>query len=65
MGQFSMEIKRPNGSLLGGNQQVVGSTGQRNGSFEGISRRLEAKRFPWPCIEPKGDLIEVMLCVYG
>ena len=24
---------------------VVGSTGQRNGSFEGISRRLEAKRF--------------------
>ena len=44
---------------------TVGSTGQRNGSFEGISRRLEAKRFPWPCIEPKGDLIEVMLCVNG
>ena len=44
---------------------VVGSTGQRNGSFEGISRRLEAMRFPWPCIEPKGDLIKVMLCVNG
>ena len=44
---------------------VVGSTGQRNGSFQGISRGLEAKRFPWPCIEPKGDLIKVMLSVNG
>jgi len=43
----------------------VGSTGQRNGSIEGISRRLEAKRFPWPCIEPEGDLIKVMLSVNG
>jgi hypothetical protein len=24
---------------------AVGSTGQRNGSFKGISRRLKAKRF--------------------
>jgi transposase len=44
---------------------VVGSSGQRNGSFEGISRRLEAKRFPGPRIEPKGDLIKVMLSVNG
>jgi len=44
---------------------AVGSTGQRNGSFEGISRRLEAKRFSWPCIESEGDLIEVMLSVNG
>jgi hypothetical protein len=44
---------------------VVGSTGQRNGSFEDISRRLEAKGFPWPRIELKGDLIEVMLSVDG
>ena len=44
---------------------TVGSTGQRNGSFEGISRRLEAKRFSWPRVEPKGDLIKVMLSVYG
>ena len=44
---------------------AVGPTGQRDGSFEGISRGLEAKRFPWPCIEPKGDLIEVMLSVNG
>ena len=44
---------------------AVGSTGQRNGSFEGISRRLEAKGFPWPRIEPKGDLIKVMLSVNG
>jgi site-specific DNA-methyltransferase (adenine-specific) len=44
---------------------AVGSTGQRNGSFEGISWRLEAKRFPWPRIEPKGDLIKVMLRVNG
>jgi hypothetical protein len=44
---------------------AVGSSDQRNGSFEGISRRLEAKRFSWPCIEPKGDLIKVMLSVNG
>ena len=29
---------------------TVGSTGQRNGSFEGISGRLEAKRFSRPCV---------------
>ena len=40
---------------------TVGSTGQRNGSFEGICGRLEAKRFSWPRIEPKGDLFKVML----
>ena len=43
----------------------MGSTGQRNGSFKGISRRLEAKRFSRPCIEPEGDLIEVILSVNG
>ncbi|PWK62642.1 hypothetical protein [Roseicyclus mahoneyensis] len=31
---------------------ALGSIGQRNGSFEGISRRLEATRLPWPRIEP-------------
>lgn len=44
---------------------VVGSTGQGNGSVKGISRRLEAKRFPRPRIEPEGHLIEVALRVYG
>ena len=44
---------------------VVGSTGHRNGSSEGISRRLEAKRFSWPCVQPEGDLIKVMLSVDG
>ena len=44
---------------------VLGSTGQRNGSFEGISRRLEAKRFSWPRIEPEGNLIKVVLGVNG
>ena len=44
---------------------TVGSTGQRNGSFEGISRRLEAKRFSRHRVEPQGDLIEVTLGVYG
>ena len=44
---------------------VVGSTGQRNGSFEGISRCLEAARFSRPCIEAEGDLIKVMLGVNG
>jgi transposase len=44
---------------------AVGSTGQRNGSFEGISRCLEAKRFPWPRIEPQSNLIEVILGVDG
>ena len=42
---------------------TVGSTGQRNGSIKGISRRLEAKRFSGPRIEPQGDLIEVSLSV--
>ena len=44
---------------------VVGSTGQRNGSFEGISRRLEAKCFPRFRVKPQGDLVEVTLCVNG
>lgn len=44
---------------------TVGSTGQRNGSFEGISRRLEAKRFSRPCIQSEGDLVKVMLGVDG
>ena len=44
-------------------ESMVGSTGQRNGSFKGISRRLEAKRFSRPRVEPQGDLIEVMLSV--
>ena len=44
---------------------TVGSNGQRNGSFEGISRRLEAKRFSRPCIQPEGDLIKVILGVDG
>ena len=44
---------------------TLGSTVQRNGSFEGISRRPEAKRFSWPCIQPEGDLIEIMLSVNG
>ncbi len=44
---------------------AVGSTGQRNSSFERISRRLESRRFPWPRIEPKGDLIKIMLSVNG
>ena len=54
----------PHGFWLAKNW-VVGSTGQRNGSFEGISRRLEAKRFSRPRVEPQGDLIEVTLGVYG
>ena len=33
-------------------EALVGSTGQRNGSFERGSRRFEAKRFSWPCVEP-------------
>ena len=44
---------------------VVGSTGQGNGSFEGISRRLEARRFPRPRVEPQGNLIKVTLGVDG
>jgi hypothetical protein len=44
---------------------VVGSSVQRNGSFEGISGHLEAKRFSQPCIEKEGDLIEVMMSVNG
>ena len=43
----------------------VGSTGQRNGSFEGISGRLKAKRFSWPRVQPQGNLIEIFLCVDG
>ena len=52
----------PHGFWLAKNW-VVGSTGQRNGSIKGISRRLEAKRFSGPRIEPQGDLIEVSLSV--
>jgi transposase len=44
---------------------AVGSTGQRNGSFEGISRRLEAKRFSRPRVEPECHLIKFMLSVDG
>ena len=44
---------------------AVGSTGQRNGSFKAIGRRLEAKRFPRPRVEAECDLIEVMLSVNG
>lgn len=44
---------------------TVGSTGQRNGTFEGSSRRLEAKRFPRPRVEPQRNLIEVILGVDG
>jgi hypothetical protein len=42
---------------------AVGSSGQGNGSVEGISRRLEAKRFPGSGIEPQGNLIKVVLSV--
>ena len=56
------ELRQANDILK---KAVVGSTGQRNGSFEGISRRLEAKCFSWPCIEAEGDLIEVTLGVCG
>ena len=42
---------------------TVGSTGQRNGSTKGISRRPEAKRFPRFGIEPEGNLIDVALGV--
>ena len=59
-----LDEPKPHGFWLAKNW-VVGSTVQRNGSFEGISRRLEAKGFPWPCIEPQGDLIKVMLSVNG
>ena len=44
---------------------VVGSTGQGNGSFEGISRRLQAKRFPRPCVEREGHLVKILLGVDG
>jgi transposase len=44
---------------------AVGSTRQRNGSLEGTSQRLETKRFSWPCIEPEGNLIKVILSVDG
>lgn len=44
---------------------AVGSNGQRNGSFERISRRLEAKRLPRPRVEPQCNLIEVILGVDG
>ena len=44
---------------------AVGSTGQRNGPFESISRRLEAKRFPRPRDGPQGKLIEITPGVYG
>jgi hypothetical protein len=44
---------------------TVGSIDLRNGSYEGISGRLKAKRLSWPCVEPDDDLIEVMLSVNG
>ena len=44
---------------------TVGSTGQRNGSFEGISRRLEVRRFSRPRVKPQGNLIKVTLGVDG
>ena len=44
---------------------VVGSTGQRNGTFESNSRRLEAKRFPRPRVELQRNLIKVTLGVDG
>jgi hypothetical protein len=44
---------------------AVGSTGQRNGSFKGISRRLKAKRFSRPGVKAQCDLIKVMLRVDG
>ena len=44
---------------------TVGSTGQRNGSFEGISGRLKAKRFSWPRVQPQGNLVEISLGVDG
>ena len=59
-----LDEPKPHGFWLAKNW-VVGSTGQRNGSFEGISRRLEAKRFSGPCIEPQGNLIKVSLGVDG
>ena len=59
-----LDEPKPHGFRLAKNW-VVGSTDQRNGSLEGISRRLEAKCFSWPCIEAEGDLIEVMLSVNG
>ena len=44
---------------------TVGSTGQRNGSFEGISRGLKAKRFSRPGVKAQCGLIKVMLRVDG
>ena len=44
---------------------VVGSAGQRNGLFKGISGRLKAKRFSGPRVESQGKLIEVSLGVDG
>ncbi|SDJ39402.1 Transposase and inactivated derivatives [Salipiger marinus] len=52
---------RPERDIL--KKAAVGSTGQRNSSLEGISRRLETKRFPRPCVEAEGGLIKVMLSV--
>ena len=43
----------------------AGSTGQRDGSFEGISRRLETRRFSRPRVEAQGNLINVALGVDG
>lgn len=43
---------------------AVGSTGQRNGTFESNSRRLKAKRFPRPCVQPHRNFVEVTLGVY-
>jgi transposase len=44
---------------------AVGSTGQRNGSFKGISWRLKTKCFSGPSVEAQCDLIKVVLRVNG
>ena len=69
---LATELRRVNKELVRVTEErdilkkaVVGSTGQGNGSFEGISRRLQARRFLRPRGEPQGNLIEVTLGVYG
>ena len=69
---LATELRRVNKELVRVTEErdilkkaVVGSTGQGNGSFEGISRRLQARRFPRPCVEREGDLIEITLGVDG
>ena len=69
---LATELRRVNKELVRVTEErdilkkaVVGSTGQGNGSFEGISRRLQARRFLRPRVEPQGNLIEVTLGVDG